>query len=43
MNEHYFGAPEKISCCEVLNFALNFPSSSKGWKREVGVRPIVVG
>ena len=43
INEHYYEAPEKTSCSEVLDRAPNFPNSFKGLKREVLIRPIVAG
>ena len=39
----HYEAPENISCSEVLLHAPNCPSSSKGLKRVVRLRPVVVG
>jgi hypothetical protein len=43
INEHYYEAPEKASCSEVVDRAPDFPSSFEGLKREVLIRPIVAG
>jgi len=43
IREHYYKAPEKISCSEVLDRAPNFTSSSQELQREVRIRSVVVG
>ena len=43
VNERYNEAPEMASCSKVLDRSPDFPSSSKGLKREVLILLIVAG
>jgi hypothetical protein len=42
INEPYYKTPENFSGAEGLDSVLNFPTSSKELKREVGIRPFFV-
>ena len=42
-NEHYYKAPDKFPCCEVLGRPSDSPDPSTKLGSEVEIRPIVVG